>query len=56
MNYFNQENNPDYGPILPPRDNSPIYINQKFEHEVGYSFATNDLYEFAEKTGDNSIK
>ena len=56
MNYFNQENNPDYGPILPPRDNSPIYINQKFEHEVGYSFATNDLYEFAEKTGDNNNK
>ena len=56
MNYFNQENNPDYGPILPPRDNSPIYINQKFEHEVSYSYATDDLYEFAEKTGHNNNK
>ena len=56
INYFDQENNPNYGPILPPRDNSPIYINKKFEHEVSYSYSTGDLYEFAEKTGHNNNK
>ena len=38
MNYYNQNNSQNYGPILPNRDNSPIYINQKFDKEVDYTF------------------
>ena len=45
MNYFNEKNNPNYGPILPHRDNNPIYINQKFEHEVGYGDRPGGLYD-----------
>ena len=44
MNYFNEKNNPNYGPILPRRDENPIYINQKFEHEDSYTFSTGGLY------------
>ena len=39
MNYFHENNNPNYGPILPPRNNNPIYINQKFENETDYVFS-----------------
>ena len=39
MNYFHENNNPNYGPILPPRNNNPIYINQKFENETNYVFS-----------------
>ena len=43
MNYFHENNNPNYGPILPPRNNNPIYINQKFENETNYVFS-GDIY------------
>ena len=39
MNYFHENNNPNYGPILPPRNNNPIYINQKFENETNYVYS-----------------
>ena len=45
MNYFNEKNNPNYGPILPHRDNNPIYINQKFEHEGDYTDRPGGLYD-----------
>ena len=53
MNNFNQGNNLNYGPILPPRDNSPIYINQKFEYEESYSSGTGDIYKYAENSDNN---
>ena len=45
MNNFNEKNNPNYGPILPHRDNNPIYINQKFEHEGDYTDRPGGLYD-----------
>ena len=45
MNNFNEKNNPNYGPILPHRDNNPIYINQKFEHEGTYTDRPGGLYD-----------
>ena len=39
INFYHQNNNQNYGPILPPRDESPIYINQKFENETNYVFS-----------------
>jgi serine/threonine protein kinase len=38
MNYFHQNNSQNYGPILPRRDENPIYINQKFDNETDYTF------------------
>ena len=38
MNYFHQNNGQNYGPILPRRDENPIYINQKFDNETDYTF------------------
>ena len=49
----NQDNNAIYGPILPHRDNSPIYINQKIDHEIEDTFGD---YLFAENFGDNNNK
>jgi serine/threonine protein kinase len=37
MNYFHQNNSQNYGPILPRRDENPIYINQKFDNETDYT-------------------
>jgi serine/threonine protein kinase len=39
INYKNQEDNPNYGPLLPRRDSNPIYVNQKFENEINYTFS-----------------
>ena len=39
INYINQEDNPNYGPLLPRRDSNPIYVNQKFENEINYTFS-----------------
>ena len=38
MNNPKQNNSQNYGPILPRRDENPIYINQKFENETNYIF------------------
>ena len=35
LNYFNENNSLNYGPILPFRDESPIYINKKFKFGTG---------------------
>ena len=39
INYKNQEDNPNYGPLLPRRDSNPIYVNQKFDNEINYTFS-----------------
>ena len=39
MNYLHQDKNEYYGPVLPRRDENPIYVNQKFDHETNYSFS-----------------
>ena len=39
INYTNQSDNPNYGPILPKRDNNPHYVNQKFDNEINYTFS-----------------
>ena len=39
INYTNQSENPNYGPILPKRDNNPHYVNQKFDNEINYVFS-----------------
>ena len=39
INYTNQGDNPNYGPILPKRENNPHYVNQKFENEINYTFS-----------------
>ena len=38
INYTDQSENPNYGPILPTRDNNPHYVNQKFDNEINYTF------------------
>ena len=39
INYTDQSENPNYGPILPKRDNNPHYVNQKFDNEINYVFS-----------------
>ena len=32
-------NNQNFGAFLPPRNENPIYINQKFENETNYIYS-----------------
>ena len=39
INFINQGDNPNYGAKLPTRDNNPLYVNQKFDNEINYTFS-----------------